>query len=381
MNNVIIGLGFGDEGKGLFTDYLCSHYTNPLVVRYTGGHQVGHTVVTDDNSHVFSNFGSGTLKGATTYWSKYCTVEPVGLLKELNILLEKGIVPKLSIDSQCPITTPYDILSNKLTEYKNLHGSIGVGYGATLNREENYYSLKFGDLFYPDVFKTKLKAIKDFYHFDTPTEKYTIDLKPFYEAVDMITSLNYIKKVTDVTLCLHTNHIYEGAQGLLLDKHFGFFPNVTRSNLGTRNILELDKNGLNLELFLVTRAYQTRHGNGFMTNETIPHNILSNPYETNTFNTYQGKFRKTLLDVSLLEYAIEQDPYIRNSDKNLVITCLDHIIRDYRFTYRGEIIHCKNEENFVQKICEILKIKSVYLSRSPNSKNIEHRQLIKEKIK
>lgn len=379
-SKVIIGLGFGDEGKGLFTDYLCSHHTNPLVIRYTGGHQVGHTVVTDTNSHVFSNFGSGTLQNASTYWSKYCTVEPVGLLKELDILLEKGIIPKLNIDSQCPITTPYDIESNKETEETNKHGSIGVGYGATLNREENYYSLKFGDLFYPDIFKTKLEAIKNFYHLDTSTRKYDIVLEPFYEAVDMITSLEYIKKVTDVTLCLHTNHIYEGAQGLLLDKHFGFFPNVTRSNLGTKNILELNMN-YNLEIFLVTRAYQTRHGNGFMTNETISHNILTNPNETNTFNAYQGDFRRTLLDVSLLEYAIEQDLYIKNSKKNLVITCLDHMVNDYRFTYKGEIISCNNEEDFVQKICGILKIRSVYLSRSPNSKNIEHRQLIKEKVK
>ena len=72
-NFVIIGLGFGDEGKGLITDYFCSKLKNPLVIRFSGGHQVGHTVIYNDIRHMFSNFGSGTLRNIPTYWSKFCT--------------------------------------------------------------------------------------------------------------------------------------------------------------------------------------------------------------------------------------------------------------------------------------------------------------------
>ena len=157
---------------------------------------------------------------------------------------------------------------------------------------------------------------------------------------------------------------------MLLDQNFGFFPNVTRSNTGCKNAVELLGHS-NFYLYLVTRAYQTRHGYGYMSNENLPHNILENPLETNKENEYQGKFRRTLLDVSLLEYAINKDIYVRqNNDKSLVITCLDHVVNDYRFTYNNEIINCINESEFVQKIKNILKIKHVFTSRSNDSENI-----------
>ena len=87
--------------------------------------------------------------------------------------------------------------------------------------------------------------------------------------------------------------IFEGSQGLLLDQHHGFFPNVTRANVGLENVESFT--GLNdiYEVYLVTRAYQTRHGNGFMTNENRPHNITENIEETNKEHEYQGKFRRS----------------------------------------------------------------------------------------
>ena len=63
---VVVGLQFGDEGKGLLTNFLCQESPNSLVVRYSGGQQAGHTVVLDGKQHVFSNFGSGTLNGNPT---------------------------------------------------------------------------------------------------------------------------------------------------------------------------------------------------------------------------------------------------------------------------------------------------------------------------
>ncbi len=63
MARAVIGLGFGDEGKGITTDYLCSRANNPLVIRFSGGQQAGHTVVNKFGKHTFSNFGSGTLRG------------------------------------------------------------------------------------------------------------------------------------------------------------------------------------------------------------------------------------------------------------------------------------------------------------------------------
>jgi len=360
-NKIILGLQFGDEGKGLFTDYLCSQFPDSLDVRFSGGHQVSHTVVTDEVNHMFTNFGSGTLRGIPSYWSKYCTVEPIGLINELEILESKSIIPLLYIDEQCPITTPFDIDHNKRTERVNCHGSCGVGFNSTINRKEKYYSLTFLDLFYPNILRTRLRAIEHFYN-------NTLDLTTFFECCETIVNYSFIRKVYG--LPKYNNHIFEGSQGLLLDQNFGFFPNVTRANTGMKNAVEL-VGSEDFDIYLITRAYQTRHGNGFMTNEGIPNNILSNLLESNKENEYQGKFRKSLLDLSLLEYAINKDEFIRKSErKNLVITCLDHIINEYRFTYKNKIIYCSNEDEFIVKISDILRIKDIYISKSNNSKNI-----------
>ena len=126
----VIGLGFGDEGKGMVTDYLCSQSRNPLVIRFSGGHQAGHTVRRDGISHTFANFGCGTLQGVPTYWSSGCTVDPVGLLNELKLLAyEMGddvFNVKLYVNNECPVTTPYDMLYNRRREKDMMQGTCGV---------------------------------------------------------------------------------------------------------------------------------------------------------------------------------------------------------------------------------------------------------------
>jgi adenylosuccinate synthase len=159
------------------------------------------------------------------------------------------------------------------------------------------------------------------------------------------------------------NLIFESSQGLLLDQHIGFFPHVTRSNTGTKNILEM---GYKPDLFLITRAYQTRHGNGPMTNENLPHNIKENPKETNVLNKFQGEFRRSLLDLDLLQYGMEKDEFINTSvNKSLVVTCLDLVKDEYRYTVGGVIVSHRNEQSFLHGIATHLGIKTVHAVSSP----------------
>ena len=81
--SVIIGLNYGDEGKGATVNALCNNPLTDLVIRFNGGHQCGHTVVYKNLRHIFSNFGSGTLKGVPTYFSEYCTVNPLAVKKKV----------------------------------------------------------------------------------------------------------------------------------------------------------------------------------------------------------------------------------------------------------------------------------------------------------
>lgn len=256
----------------------------------------------------------------------------------------------------------YDVHYN---QNNNKHGSCGVGVGDTINREEHYYSLTFGDLFYPWVLETKLRLIQQFYYCVEEA-----DLSDFLECCDIITHSGYIQKTHSFPQNNYSDLIFEGSQGLLLDKNYGFFPHVTRANTGSQNVLSL-LGHQDLEVYLISRAYQTRHGDGPLSNQSLPHNIGKNPRETNITNQYQGPLRYALLDVSLLEYAINKDDYLRSTEKKaLVLTCLDQIKNEYRFTYQNVIIYCKNENEFVSKIAAILNIKTVYISASENSKNI-----------
>lgn len=370
----VIGLGFGDEGKGRVVDCLCSRLPNSVVVRFSGGHQAGHNVVIKDPAegldvqHVFSNFGSGTFRGCPTIWSRFCTFEPIGFLREYNILVSKGVKPVIYIDSQCPVVTPYDINDNRrIDSYKN-HGSCGVGFGATVDREARFYSLTFLDLFYPSVLQIKLEQIRKYYEGGTFNFD-TVGLAEFFDSCEIISKLPGASFIENRPAC--DNVIFEGSQGLMLDQHFGLFPHVTRSNTGLKNLEHTELLG-DTHVILVTRAYQTRHGNGPMTNEDILNNIKIDTKETNLDSTFQGKFRRSLLDVSLLEYAIKKEVLFRSvKTKHLAITCLDHIECEYRFTYNGEVVICADRNDFVDRVSSILKLPVAFLSDSPVAHTME----------
>lgn len=358
----VIGAGFGDEGKGKVVSCLCSKSENPLVIRYCGGQQAGHHVVIRNRlDHVCSNFGSGTLQGFDTYWSKYCTVDPIAILNELDVLGRKGISPILYLDERCPITTPYDQEYNRGIENKKQHGSCGVGVGQTIKREKDHYSLLVSDLKYPSVFRIKLELLTKKYYSCLGNE-----IDDFLRACEELISCPNIKTPSAYIFGdnLYDNCIFEGSQGLLLDQKIGFFPHVTRANTGTKNILEMVDDPI--EIYLVTRAYQTRHGNGPMTNEDLPHKILPNPYEQNFDTGFQGKFRMSILDLDLMRYAIQKDPYLRqnNQNINLVITCLD-LMQEYSLRSGGKTLCFDNEDQFIERIKRELQVGTVYLSRTP----------------
>lgn len=318
-NKIVIGLNYGDEGKGLTTSFLCSKSKNPIVVRFNGGHQAGHTVSHEGKRHVFSSFGSGTLQNVPTYWSSYCTFSPTAFLNELESLVAKSIkVPDFYLDPLCPITTPYDFYSNREDSKNVSHGTVGVGFGTTLKRHENFYKLYAQDMFYPEVFKAKLKNIAKYYNMED------FDIAPFLADVSIITTTGIVKLTDKRILLNYSDVIFEGAQGVLLDMDFGFFPNVTRSNTTSKNALEISEDSDNSnEIYYITRSYLTRHGAGFLPGEKkLP--LFNNELETNVSHDFQGNFRTAELDLDLLNYSLKCDSHFsRGQNKNLVITCMD----------------------------------------------------------
>ena len=308
-SKVVVGLGFGDCGKGLTTSYLCSKVENPIVVRFNGGHQAGHTVHYKGKRHVFSNFGSGTLQDVPTFWSKNCTFSPIGFVSE-RALLDN---PLFFIDPLCPVTTPLDKLINQQRDSKLKHGTIGVGFGTTVERHENNCKFYVQDLFYGSVLDEKIKMVENYYKL-----KFGDDLKPFISAIKE--ARKHINLCYDKILLERHTPIFEGAQGIMLDKDFGFFPHVTRSNTTTKLAHELWSID---EVYYITRSYQTRHGNGPMAKPgTLK--LKNTQDETNKPNKFQGEFRTAPLDVDMLNHALLcDDNYSSECSKNLVVTCMD----------------------------------------------------------
>jgi adenylosuccinate synthase len=363
---IVIGLGYGDEGKGLTTDYLCRQADWPLVIRFSGGHQAGHTVVTSDGQrHVFSSLGAGSLAGAATYWSRYCAFAPENFWKEHQALQTNsaGFVPKIYVDALAQVTTPYDVFHNQSSEKINAHGSCGMGFGATMERNElSPYRLYVQDLFYPIVLEQKLLAIGEYYRRKVHNPMLMLDLqeivKAFKSAVQAILPL--IEVVEEKVFLEKRIYqlgfdalIFEGSQGILLDRDFGFFPNVTRAYTTSRNAIELIQNyQLPLpELFYITRAYQTRHGKGFLSNEGLKLSYTPNPIETNVYNEWQGHQRVAPLDVDLLNYALDSDRnFSGTAPKNLVITCLDQLNGQMEASVAGKMVTFAKPENLLRQL-------------------------------
>lgn len=361
----VIGLGYGDEGKGVVTQHLCSCYHNPLVVRFSGGHQCGHTVHHKGLTHTFANFGSGTLLGCPTYWSSYCTFDPVGFWNEFNILRDKGISPIIYINPACPVTTPYDVYANQHSEEETEHGTCGVGFWKTLDRHNNKgVKLSFQSLFEPD-FGKKFGAVRSYYSFGKKTP-----IGFFLECIEGIKEQIYKSVFIETNVPDYENIIFEGSQGILLDQHHGFFPNVTPSNTTPENIIEM---GYDLDsIFMVTRSYLTRHGNGPM--RSTPHTLdmVDGVVESNVDNEYQGFFRRAILDSHLLRYARNKgiSPFLtKDTVLSLVVTCVDHL-RSFSLAEGTKVKLFENKTEFLAHLYHLLGVDFIYSNDSCSSETI-----------
>ena len=356
--SIVLGLLFGDEGKGSITSFLTKNYKS-LVIRFNGGHQAGHTVVENGYRHIFSSLGAGTLNGADTYISEYCTFYPYAFKQEINSLILNGFNPTVFVNPLTMITTPFDVFFNQKLEDVNKHGSVGVGFGATIARnEETPYKLYAVDLFNESILKHKLKNISNYYKFENSDNIIT----EFMKDISDITSLLSITTLSDIKNN-YEQIVFEGAQGILLDMNFGYFPNVTRSNTTSKNALQIIKdNNLPIpNIIYCMRSYLTRHGNGPMINERRDFNFED---LTNKSHKYQGDFRQGEHSLNQIKYAISCDSSYSGfslSNKMLFISCLDQT--DNKILIDGK----KLEIGDLKKELGI----NIYVNNSVNTKTIK----------
>ncbi len=324
---IVVGANFGDEGKGMITDYF-SQEPNSIVVCSNGGSQRGHTVVTSTGiRHVFHHFGSGTFNGAATYLPKEFIVNPLIFVKEYKELMSKGIVPNVYTHSDCMVSTPYDMMANQIVEEnrgRQKHGSCGLGIFETIKRYENGVT-DFDEVkkYYLEMFERERIVLSDNW------SKLFNDrgiYEHFLEDLDFMN--DHIETTRDESFLNMFDHIiFEAAQGLLLDQNnLKYFPYLTPSNTGLKNPKEIiervnwnDK--LDIEVCYVTRTYLTRHGAGPLPTECNKDEINSEMYDkTNVPNPHQDTLRYGKLDLDELYKRVAVDIGNFKCKKSIALT-------------------------------------------------------------
>src|SRR5215472_7367567 len=169
---LVVDLAFGDSGKGSIVDYLVRTRGAGTVVRFNGGPQAGHNVVTPDGRHhTFSQFGSGTfVAGVHTILSRFMLIEPYALLNEEKHLAEIGVndaLLRLHIDPHCRVITPIHQAANRLREFARgeaRHGTCGLGVGETMmdSIKQPDLILYAGELGKRNAVRRRLRDIRDF---------------------------------------------------------------------------------------------------------------------------------------------------------------------------------------------------------------------------
>jgi adenylosuccinate synthase len=321
---IVVDLGFGDAGKGTVVDWLCSREEPvlpntglagpaPTVVRFNGGAQAGHNVVTaDGRHHTFAQFGSGTFTpGVRTHLSRFMLVDPLALAAEAAHLASAGVsdaLGRLTVDAGVLLTTPYHAAANRARELargRKRHGSCGMGIGETARYALDHPAdaPRAGDCLDPRTLVTKLRTLRERLAIQTGT----LDAPPVADVCRAYRAFAERVALTDAAflgrLLREGPVVFEGAQGVLLDEWHGFHPYTTWSTTTFANAETLlAEAGLTATRIGVVRCYQTRHGPGpFVTEDRS----LELPEPHNAAGAWQGEFRAGHFDTVALRYALE----------------------------------------------------------------------------
>ena len=352
-----VDLGFGDSGKGSIVDFLVRQTDAHTVVRFNGGAQAGHRVVTPDGrEHVFSQFGAGTLAGSRTFLSRFMFVEPLALLQEGEHLLALGVddpFGMLTIDGRAPLTTPFQRGINRLKELARedaRHGSCGIGFGESVADFLNHgpdvvcaADLKDEHRLWQKVnFMRQINRAKLVEIVDRLPDSVRFSRRELWEdALALVQDRAWVEHTMEACLTLaekveiaspdylndlmsRPGHVvFEAAQGVLLDEWYGFHPHTTWSTTTLANAdTLLAEAGYTEEVVRIgiTRAYTTRHGAGPCVTEDAAMGAAL-PDRCNHFTPWQTGFRVGPLDLLLLRYAIE----VVGRLDGLAVTCLDRL--------------------------------------------------------
>ncbi|GAA9706888.1 adenylosuccinate synthase [Helicobacter pylori] len=276
MADVVVGIQWGDEGKGKIVDRIAKDYD--FVVRYQGGHNAGHTIVHKGVKHSLHLMPSGVLyPQCKNIISSAVVVSIKDLCEEISTF--EDLENRLFISDRAHVILPYHAKKDAFKEKSQNIGTTKKGIGPCYEDKMARSGIRMGDLLDDKILEEKLnahfKAIEPFKEAYDLGEDYEKDLRGYFKT--------YAKKICpfikDTTsMLIEANQkgekiLLEGAQGTLLDIDLGTYPFVTSSN--TTSASACVSTGLNPkainEVIGITKAYSTRVGNGpFPSEDTTP---------------------------------------------------------------------------------------------------------------
>ena len=314
--DVLLGLQWGDEGKGKIVDFLAPKYD--LIARFQGGPNAGHTLEFDGIKHVLHQIPSGIFReDKQNIIGNGVVLDPVIFMNEVSQINKKfniSLKDILSISTRAQLISPVHRLLDKVLEEnkgKNKIGSTLKGIGPTYQDKIGRHGLRVGEIL-SDNFKDKYDKQKSYHnyfldgHYDN---NFSDEEKTFFECINKLKEF----KIVDTEYLINKNVnrkkkvLAEGAQGTLLDIDFGSYPFVTSSNTTTAGACiglgispkKIDK------VFGIFKAYCTRVGAGPFPTElfdNIGEKIAKNG---NEFGSTTGRPRRCgWLDLPALKYSI-----------------------------------------------------------------------------
>ena len=268
---VVVGIQWGDEGKGKIVDLLTEKAD--VVARFQGGNNAGHTLVVEGEKFIFHLIPSGIL-----HESKMCVIgngvviDPFVLLEEMEALEKRGVrvtPDRLKISSRAHLILPYHRRLDQASESRSGKkiGTTGRGIGPAYEDKVARRGIRLVDFLDPEVFDWKLREnVKRANIILTQYLKSEPVKQKEFEALNEDLRERLRPFVTDTSLLLHTfseggkSILFEGAQGALLDVDHGTYPYVTSSNTVTGNVCSGAGVGPTSieEIVGVLKAYTTR---------------------------------------------------------------------------------------------------------------------------
>jgi len=273
MRLAVVGLQWGDEGKGKIVDYLAKDFD--VNARYQGGSNAGHTVHHNGKKVIFHQIPCGVLnKNVTGIVGAGCVLDPKIFLDEIENLrrYDPRIEERVRISKFCHLIMPYHVLIDEIREgTKQAIGTTKKGIGVAYEDKYGRTGIRVGDLYNTEIFEKKLRLnisrknllLMDVYNAEPLSDSEILDLYMDY-AMKLKSLVVDETRFLSEAIAAGKHILFEGAQGALLDIDFGTYPYVTASHTVTSSVgIGLGIPPCSVERVLgVAKAYTTRVGQG-----------------------------------------------------------------------------------------------------------------------